>query len=1402
MAKLYPPGLAGTLPAFYNLARVGIPFTRNKAVANNSENIYKIIALVKSINGFKIYGTVPSIEIDWEKDIVYFNFDNLLSEKIERNNFYKIQLAYQGKDEVIGYYSTVGVIRYTNAPTINISNLIEGVYNSTPDRYIGVYSNQDIQEKVYSYRFIIYDENNNIYEDSGHKIHNHDYDTYRNRSTDEFYPKKSLNLSKPYSIVYEVTTVNGLVVRSNRFYLKDLDTEPLNSNIAIEASLDEENAYVQIMAKMTEGFDVPNGSFMITRACSKDNYSSWKEIKRFVLENSSLKNSLIFRDYTIEHGYSYKYGIQQYNKYNYKSNREETLPLEIKFEHIYLFDGEKQLKIKFNPKVSNYKETFQEQKITTLGAKYPYFLRNGASRFKELTVNGLISYLSDEQELFMSSDELFVEELQLITPDQKRDNFSYEYTPNKKNMNNTRLDDSNILAERKFRDKVLEFLNDGKPKVFKSSTEGNMIVRCMNNTLTPNDTLGRMLYTFNSALTEIEDYTWENLIKYDLIDISYPTTGLWFWKTIATHDYYQIMDVKEYFDGTKNDNPSMFFKANDEEFFKIDLGYDIYGIDITDAAPGTKYYINGQIIYIGVTGQYQIELNSPIESLGVQLSHRSGWITLRYTRETYNEFNVEKGLYQDKPSIIQQFLGKRNIMEELDNTWEELSSIDYFKFSRRPRVKLYTLKSLLLNPESVHYEQVVKGDYKRKKNEYYDEIIYPGPDGVPNRFYALDVNRTYDAWVTTENKVDIEADRLRSQIPYFLEAIEHNRVDYDVNPRFVEVTENNRPSKTAIKNMNFYILKKDIENNYYLEWVQNFTKWDLIASFYKPYTDPLPDWEDKGNKTYYYSTENSNWVAEMNKNVWKNGKNLRIYVDWEEDDPNRITYYTRNENTQVENDTFYFLPLLETYFPELKDSANYKKINNGMYEANDWYLHIRNNKKYKDTLKKLSQQPEGNDYIPSDKEKQDFIQNILMKTRNYYNYKIYFMNVLNEEAFEAYYKQGILYERIEVDKKDRIVRFANNEEIYYIDKECTIRFPVEDISEDFVYEVVSVQDSIILESNATTEVYLPDKGIVYLSSNANWSMSITNQAALLENNNDLRKMFSKLGQQEKTEFYIVNNKNKKIPKKSYVQRKVQSTDSYSKDTIYRLKQDLINYWVVEGLPYIKKAEKNNDIQGIENTIIEFTDKDKFETYQNNTMYTLVTLDEIHDTEYVLRRWVNNSNYSEDIYYIKNDEGNYEISKEAFDANERYYTKGIKEDEIVIYTVDSVKGTNTIGDRQYIHPNFFDCSVKFGINVPKDVDDNTVSTQKEMIFETLDLEKDIVITGKHFSNVMQLEIGWGVDCIIHYFLRMREYGFKNLPAHNDAFAQTYTSEQKIKDYVKYINALSDNIFFYREGGKVE
>ena len=73
--------------------------------------------------------------------------------------------------------------------------------------------------------------------------------------------------------------------------------------------------------------------------------------------------------------------------------------------------------------------------------------------------------------------------------------------------------------EREFREKVMEFLSDGKVKMFKSPTEGNILIYLNNISLSPNKSLSRLVSSFTSTATEVAKNTIDNQIKYNLLQI-------------------------------------------------------------------------------------------------------------------------------------------------------------------------------------------------------------------------------------------------------------------------------------------------------------------------------------------------------------------------------------------------------------------------------------------------------------------------------------------------------------------------------------------------------------------------------------------------------------------------------------------------------------------------------------------------------------------------------------------------------------------------------------------------------------------------------------------------------------------------------------------------------------------
>ena len=106
---------------------------------------------------------------------------------------------------------------------------------------------------------------------------------------------------------------------------------------------------------------------------------------------------------TIESDIWYKYSVQKVNESNQRGMYKEIKkPILVSFEDIFLTTGDRQLKIRFNPTVSSFKNVILESKMDTLGGKYPFFFRNGNVLYKEFPIGGLISMIADDNEEFMN----------------------------------------------------------------------------------------------------------------------------------------------------------------------------------------------------------------------------------------------------------------------------------------------------------------------------------------------------------------------------------------------------------------------------------------------------------------------------------------------------------------------------------------------------------------------------------------------------------------------------------------------------------------------------------------------------------------------------------------------------------------------------------------------------------------------------------------------------------------------------------------------------------------------------------------------------------------------------------------------------------------------------------------
>ena len=520
--RLYPPILAGTIPSFYTTTTgtsLEVPFSMNATVNKNA------------VRGIQLRLKTTSTDIilaDIESGVfagngvnrsVIYTLDSSIVNKLVVGNFYKIQLAYVDTNGVKGYYSTVAVVKYTKKPTVTIAGLnLQSATTISDSALVGQYHNEDISEKVYQYRFVLMTSNNQILEDSGWLLHNSSNDTEQDTSQDYFVSKYNITESQVYRVQYSISTNNGLIAQSVVYDIIKSTVMGAALEVFLTPSLDYENGRILIAVAPLDAKreEYPlSGSYVLSRRSDKAGQNTQWEVVKTVQLNITInrKKPYVFYDYSIEAGELYTYSLQKFNSNNIYSRRViHDQPIAAKFEDAFLYDGTRQLRIRFNPNVSSFKSVVAETKKTTLGRQFPFILRNGVLNYKEFPITGLISYQMDNDELFLSKSDWRYVELK-----QNQETGEIIHRSTKPFESSTQLSDENFDFERLFKLEVLEWLNNGGIKLFKSPQEGNYIVRLTNISLSPNTTVSRMLHSFNCTASEVAKYSINALSEYSLL---------------------------------------------------------------------------------------------------------------------------------------------------------------------------------------------------------------------------------------------------------------------------------------------------------------------------------------------------------------------------------------------------------------------------------------------------------------------------------------------------------------------------------------------------------------------------------------------------------------------------------------------------------------------------------------------------------------------------------------------------------------------------------------------------------------------------------------------------------------------------------------------------------------------
>ena len=499
------------------------------------------------------------------------------------NQYYKVQIRFTGAQATdppesagidgwlsenlnhFSEWSSVVLIYGISTPSLVLEDFDDEEQITTFPNYqvpiVGRLTFEEEQDKQYLryYQIYLYNNNSQLVQDSGIIYMN----SYQNINQLNYFLKYNMQENKDYNVKIVIVTNNlysfqiektfrievegrildaDLEITSNdnlgyiRLYLKNKyitkATQPNYEYSNGSSTLVAQSAVATLLGADTIGFgsvlyipqdnllvyyngedpnnDMSRGTkFIIRRTSSKDNFKKWQTLKTVVVQQDLILDFTI-QDFTVEPGVWYKYEILRYNSIGYFTSylRPEE-PYMVVTEDIFLQADNKQLRIRFDPQVTNFSVKVSESLIETIGSKYPYIRRNGSIGYRTFNLSGTImSFMNVPQDMFNASKLKIYQD-------------SYQYYQNYNQVNKV-SSFRDYIYEKEFRQKVMDFLYKNNVKLYRSLTQGNIAVKLMNISFTPNTTLGRLIYTFSCTAYEVMDATDNDRLKdYNVIDESY-----------------------------------------------------------------------------------------------------------------------------------------------------------------------------------------------------------------------------------------------------------------------------------------------------------------------------------------------------------------------------------------------------------------------------------------------------------------------------------------------------------------------------------------------------------------------------------------------------------------------------------------------------------------------------------------------------------------------------------------------------------------------------------------------------------------------------------------------------------------------------------------------------------------
>ena len=399
-----------------------------------------------------------------------------------------------------------------------------------------------------------------------------------------------------------------------------LEEEKFNPILKVE--MDNENGIAKVHVT-NKSEQTLFGTVYIKRSSSLDNF---KTVENIYATKIAGNLDITFEDNTVSSLVWYQYSAQFENSagaFTPVKNSQVFLP---EFYDAILSRGEKQYNIKYNYTVSNMKPVVNRAKIDTLGGRYPKFAENAILNYKQFSIKGMISAEADAYQKFLEKKEVYSGNLNNYYSVYKENNGIKDLARNdfQKWIKDTVQDypENNIVGdtnyrfltttendwmwEREFREELVEWLNDGEPKLYRSMPEGSMVVMLTDVNLTPMQGRSRLNWDFTATVYEIAEADSLELLDslgiYETVKLPEVTQGSGGGSVDPEPEYVEVVKVGQLFQyeiTDKSDIRNMLLQELQKKYGKRDSEKESWdeGNVLSDKKPDELYLKNVKIFF-------------------------------------------------------------------------------------------------------------------------------------------------------------------------------------------------------------------------------------------------------------------------------------------------------------------------------------------------------------------------------------------------------------------------------------------------------------------------------------------------------------------------------------------------------------------------------------------------------------------------------------------------------------------------------------------------------------------------------------------------------------------------------------------------------------------------------------